>query len=155
MNSAQLMFFAPVGVGVLVALTTLFLVLRKRRPQEAFAPSKSSRGSEWDEHDQSFADRRNSVRREGQPVKILVTSPTLRSGQDEGYVLDRSTGGLRIAMKVRIPEGTTVQVRAANAPETVPWVNIVVRSAKPAGQHHEHGCEFEKTPPWNILLLFG
>ena len=48
-----------------------------------------------------------------------------------------------------------MQVRAANAPETTPWVSVIVRSCRNAGQHFEVGCEFDRTPPWNVLLLFG
>jgi PilZ domain len=155
MNLTQFLTYAPIGVGLLVAATILFFVARRRKPVAEFNLNKPSRNEIFEEHESSFADRRNSVRRDGQPVKVLIASPTLRNGEDEGYVIDRSTGGLRIAMKVKLPKGTTVQVRAANAPETVPWVNIVIRSAVDVEKHFEHGCEFEKTPPWNVLLLFG
>ncbi len=32
---------------------------------------------------------------------------------------------------------------------------LVVRSCRKNGEFYEIGCEFEKTPPWNVLLLFG
>jgi hypothetical protein len=32
---------------------------------------------------------------------------------------------------------------------------MAVRNCRDAGQHFELGCEFERTPPWNVLLLFG
>ena len=35
------------------------------------------------------------------------------------------------------------------------WVAVVVRNCKPTGTLFELGCEFEATPPWNVLLLFG
>jgi hypothetical protein len=48
-----------------------------------------------------------------------------------------------------------LKILAANAPDTTPWVTIVVRSCKPVGNRFDLGCEFETTPPWSILLLFG
>ena len=108
-----------------------------------------------DETDPSHANRRSALRREGKPVPIRITSPSLRSGKDGGYVLDRSTGGVRIAMNLAMAPGSTMQIRANNAPDNIPWVSVIVRNCRNAGQHFEIGCEFEKTPPWNVLLLFG
>ena len=47
-----------------------------------------------------------------------------------------------------------------NAAFTVPtvlagFVTVIVRSCRKNGDHYDAGCEFEKTPPWNVLLLFG
>lgn len=156
MSQQLLLYFAPLAVGSAVGLGTLLLVKRRRRaPRVALAAPSARPSGDWDEHEESFANRRASVRRDGVPVQIVLTSPTLRSGQNGGYVLDRSTGGLRVAVTAAIPAGTVLQVRAGNAPDTVPWVTILVRSCRYAGPHFELGCEFERTPPWNVLLLFG
>ena len=153
--SQQLLITIPVAVGLLVGLGILgFFTLRKRKPKGFRAPRRSGSG-DTDEYEESFANRRTSVRRDGGPVQVNLTSPTLRGGRNDGYVLDRSTGGLRVAVTAAIPAGTVLQVRADNAPDTVPWVTILVRSCRDTGPHFELGCEFEKTPPWNILLLFG
>ncbi len=153
--SQQLLITIPVAVGLLVGLGILgFFTLRKRKPKRFRAPRRSGSG-DIDEYEESFANRRTSVRRDGVPVQVNLTSPTLRGGRNDGYVLDRSTGGLRVAVTAAIPAGTVLQVRADNAPDTVPWVTILVRSCRDTGPHYELGCEFEKTPPWNILLLFG
>jgi len=58
-------------------------------------------------------------------------------------------------MGVAITPGGTMQVRAHNAPDTTPWVTVVIRSCRNTGKHFEVGCEFDQTPPWNVLLLFG
>ncbi len=153
--SQQLLISIPVVVGLLVGLGILgFFTLRKRKTKRFRAPRRSGSG-DIDEYEESFANRRTSVRRDGVPVQVNLTSPTLRGGRNDGYVLDRSTGGLRVAVTAAISAGTVLQVRADNAPDTVPWVTILVRSCRDTGPHFELGCEFEKTPPWNILLLFG
>ena len=153
MNLTHLWLLVPVALACVVGVV-LFTILTRRRAKRFKLP-KGAKRDNWDEHEDSFADRRNSLRREGQPVRIHLASPTIRGGQDEGFVLDRSTGGLRVAVQVPIPAGTMVQVKAANAPDTVPWVTIVVRSCRNGGEHYELGCEFDRTPPWNVLLLFG
>lgn len=103
----------------------------------------------------AFGDRRNSLRREGQPVLVRIASPAFHGGIRDGWILDRSTGGLRIQLQSQVAPGTAIQVIADNAPDTIPWVTAIVRSCKPVDKHFEIGCEFETTPPWNVLLLFG
>lgn len=151
----------PIAVGGTVAiavLTILFITNRQRRASKA-APNPSALAEEkaanWAPPEQSYADRRGTVRREGVPVRVTLASATFRNGVSEGYVLDRSTGGLRIAMQVAIAPGSAMQVRAINAPDTVGFVTLLVRSCRLNGDHYEVGCEFEKTPPWSVLLLFG
>ncbi len=86
---------------------------------------------------------------------MILAATTFRSGAADGYVIDRSTGGLKIAAQVAIAPGSTLQVRASDAPDTVGFVTLIVRSCRKTDHHFEIGCEFEKTPPWNVLLLFG
>jgi hypothetical protein len=154
-----------VGLAILVAL---YLPRRRPEPQQGLDPERLSpahpspvnplsegKATNWDPPEQSYADRRGAVRREGQLVRVLVASPMVRNGADEGYVLDRSTGGLKLAMKTAVVVGGTLQVRAAHAPDNVGFIAVIVRSCRENGDHFEVGCEFDKTPPWNVLLLFG
>lgn len=156
-----------VGVGVAVLVLTYLAVragsARKKpfdpsnRPSSAPPPNPAGeeKALEWAPPEQSYADRRGSVRREGAPVRVLLSSSTLRGGVNDAYVVDRSTGGLRIVMQAAVPPGSTLQVRAANAPDNIGFVTLIVRSCRKHPDHFELGCEFEKTPPWNVLLLFG
>ena len=66
-----------------------------------------------------------------------------------------STGGLKIISQAAVAPGSTLQVRAVDAPDTIGFVTLIVRSCRKNDEHYEIGCEFEKTPPWNVLLLFG
>ncbi len=155
-----------VGGVVAVSVATIFLVVNRRRgldPTKFSAQTADSvarvlereKAARWAPPEQSFADRRGAVRRDGQPVQVVVASTTFRHGTEEGYVLDRSTGGLRIALPVAIAPGSTLQVRATNAPDTVGFVTVIVRNCRKNSDFFEVGCEFERTPPWNVLLLFG
>ena len=85
----------------------------------------------------------------------MAASPAFKNGTNSGYVLDRSTGGLRVALQAGMAPGGSMQIRASHAPETTPWVTVIVRNCVDTGEHFEMGCEFDKTPPWNVLLLFG
>jgi hypothetical protein len=147
---------ATAGFGVAAALAARGRAGRRRTVAGGPPPDDSaSRAAEWESPASAVADRRSSVRREGAPVKVFVTAPAYLGEVHPGWVLDRSTGGLRLAVDAALPPGTAAQVRAENAPDTIPWVTVLVRSCKDTGEHFELGCSFEQTPPWNVLLLFG
>ena len=148
-------FSLPVLVALAVTLTVFLLFRGARRRSPVPALAKANASSSWITQQSSLSDRRSSLRREGTPVKILVTSPAFKNGTNPGYVLDRSTGGLRLAMQAGMAPGSTMQIRAGHAPESTPWVTVIVRNCVDSGDHYVIGCEFEKTPPWNVLLLFG
>jgi hypothetical protein len=76
-------------------------------------------------------------------------------GVARAYVLDRSSTGLRISVSARLIIGAPLRVRAENAPAESPWVDATVRWCTESKDKFEVGCEFARTPPWNVLLLFG
>ncbi|HEY1190852.1 MAG TPA: PilZ domain-containing protein [Gemmata sp.] len=159
----------PIAVGGCVAvLVLLFLALNATRRRRELDPSKlviaggasavtEEKALSWAPPEQSYADRRGTVRREGQPVRVMLAAATFRNGAGDGYVIDRSTGGLKLATQAAVPPGSTVQVRAVDAPDTIGFVTLIVRSCRKSNgnDYYELGCEFEQTPPWNVLLLFG
>jgi hypothetical protein len=145
-----------VGFGVAVALSsTLWLISRRPRIVAGPPKPKSDSAALSDSDDDTYANRRSSSRREGPPVRVILSSPAFRGQMETGWVMDRSTGGLRIAINKPLAAGSVLQVRAENAPDTIPWTSVVIRSCRDEGPHHEIGCSFEQTPPWNVLLLFG
>ncbi|MBY0460072.1 MAG: hypothetical protein K2V38_22375, partial [Gemmataceae bacterium] len=90
----------PIAVGGLVAFLVLtFLAVSAARRRSPLNPSKLTAPSEkalnWAPHEQSYADRRGAVRREGQPVRVVLACASFRNGVADGYVVDRSTGGLK------------------------------------------------------------
>lgn len=150
--------YLPYVVGCTVA-TVVFLVIAIRKMFDSrtgrLEHGIDARGNPVSPNDIGFGERRNKLRREGQPVLVHIASPAFPGETRGGWVLDRSTGGLRLRTDVPVAMGTMVQVLADNAPDTTPWVTAVVRSCKPVDEHFDIGCEFERTPPWNVLLLFG
>jgi PilZ domain len=149
--------YLPVIIGggvscvVLTILAIRFAPIGKRRRQS----SDLKKQEMWSPPEGAGADRRMKPRREGQPVPVYLSSAGLQSQSTAAFVIDRSSGGLKIVSAKPIPTGSTVQVLAENAPDNIPWTTVVVRSSRESGNGHELGCEFEKTPPWNVLLLFG
>jgi hypothetical protein len=100
-------------------------------------------------------DRRAALRRGGNPVAILISDAEARTKPSPGWVIDRSTGGLCLSVSDAVVEGTVLSVRTSNAPETIPWVQLEVKNCRAVGGEFELGCQFVRTPPWSVLLLFG
>jgi hypothetical protein len=78
------------GVAVLVLIAFYVMLAFRNRPPE-FAPpaAKVSGGGTkvltkelaltWEPPEQSYADRRGSVRRDGRPVRVILSSPIFRN----------------------------------------------------------------------------
>jgi hypothetical protein len=74
---------------------------------------------------------------------------------EEGVVVDRSTGGLCLALDRTYPDGTTLFVRPNVATTDCPWVAVVVRHCRGCRDYQLAGVEFPAPPGWNVLLQFG
>jgi hypothetical protein len=103
----------------------------------------------------SGAENRKSFRRQGNPVEVLVVNQRSNAPAFKGYVIDRSVGGLGLLLQSPLEKGTQLTVWPVNAPHTAPWVEIIVRGCRQLDSGWEIGCQFVKTPPWSILLMFG
>lgn len=102
-------------------------------------------------------ERRRSIRRGGLPTPILVVDSKggKKARASEAYVLDRSTGGLRLAMERAVQVGATLLAKPGNAPEGYEWVKVVIRSCREVGDYYEVGCQFETDLELSRLLMFG
>ena len=101
----------------------------------------------------SKSERRVSLRRRGRYVQVSVAGP--HDIVSDGWVVDRSTGGLCIALPREVKVGTVVSIRPSEAPATVQTVEAEVRNCRRSEDGWELGCSFVKTPPWSVLLHFG
>jgi hypothetical protein len=99
-------------------------------------------------------ERRTSVRRKGNPVGVVVLAGEAAYAEP-GLVLNRSKGGLCLSVSGSVAVGTTLRIRACQAPEDSPWIQVVVRHCVAKGQRWQLGCQFMEELPWNVLLLFG
>src|SRR5262245_26896004 len=87
------------------------------------------------------SDRRGSLRRQGNPVDVLIADATDSGEPVAGVVVDRSRGGLRLSVSQPSEVGTVLRVRAVAAPEDFPWVQIRVKRCRQRGERWELGCQ--------------
>jgi hypothetical protein len=99
-------------------------------------------------------ERRQSLRRRLPRVRVVLWDP--RSGtRGLGWVADVSQGGLGVMALRPFREEAVVRVRAANAEECVPWIEVVVRACRRQEQRWFLGCQFNGNPPPLGLRLLG
>jgi hypothetical protein len=147
------------SAGLVTILVFLFLGRRQRLRSPVVLPSEPVALPDWDalpslaRHDE----RRRAIRRGGLPTPILVVDSKggRRAKASEAYVLDRSTGGLRLALEHGFPVGAALLARPGNAPEGFEWVKLVVRNCREVGDYFELGCQFESDLELSRLLMFG
>jgi hypothetical protein len=162
MNIGGTALLLAVAAGLIVLLA--FILIGRRHPPRDFRPPiplpQSPVGSaDWESpmptarHDE----RRRSIRRTGLPTPILVVeAKSGRSGHaSEAYVLDRSSGGLRLALEKPYSVGALLLARPGNAPEGFQWVKLVVKSCREVSDYFETGCQFESELELGRLLMFG
>lgn len=142
-----------VGVGVAAILVIRPLVSRSGPVPQ---PQDKAAKQEFDPFSiGSPSEQRKAYRRGGHPVEVLYSLPDRKKQPFQGWVVDRSVGGLCLTVNQEFAEGTVLAVIPANAPPMTPWVEVEVRSCRAIDGQMELGCKFVKTPPWSILLLFG
>lgn len=141
-----LVFFAIVGSVYWFTRSTPQLAA----PEAAVAPAPMIA--------QKSKDLRGASRRHGNTVEVHIAAPANKKDPNIGSVLDRSMGGMRIALYHEVDAGTVLAIRPVHADEMVPWVDIEVRSCKASTEmpgQFEVGCQYVKSPPYSIQLLFG
>jgi len=147
------------GSGMAIVLIFLFLGRRQRRATAIVASfsdeSNANPADVWLPSTKSPDERRRSVRRIGIPTAVRITDPKKPKKTIEGFVLDRSSGGLRLAMEKPFSTGVILQIRPTNAPPESPWIPIIIRNCREVGDYFEVGCQFQEELPWHLLLMFG
>jgi len=151
-------YVGPVA-GVMAALLVFLIgwwisVRRARGPRPVSSKGDTAATPDPFTHG-ATRERRSALRRAGNVVPILVSDAEARSTPTNGWVIDRSTGGLKLVVGESVVPGTILSVRTSNAPQTIPWVQLEVKNCRQTGKEYELGCQFVRTPPWSVLLLFG
>ena len=105
-------------------------------------------------HEKGGTERRASRRRWGNPTEVLLDSP--RSGNRlRGLVINRSGTGLAIFVNEEFQPGTTVKIRASEAPASIPSVDVTVKYCRKTRRNFILGCAASEEFPWNIRGWFG
>jgi hypothetical protein len=150
-----------VGIVVtIVAFIVGWILINRRR---ARLRELAAQASEWKEvaspqdtfrYGMGMA-RRKSVRLSGNQIPVHISPDGTLQSAWEGWILDRSHGGLRLRVPEPIPVGVVLRVRCINAPENLPWAEVQVKHTREKDQTWEIGCEFLGEPPGDVLQSFG
>jgi hypothetical protein len=100
-------------------------------------------------------ERRNSYRREGTNVEVLISDAEVKTFPVQGWVVDRSLGGVCLRTNAAFAVDSILSLRPCNAPSVAPWVQVEVKSCRQQEDTWDVGCQFLRTPPYSVLLLFG
>ena len=122
-------------------------------PAQGKAPSKELTSKE--NPFKAPQERRTSVRREGNPVNILVTLPEASTEPMTAVIIDRSTGGLCLSVPQPVAAGQLLNVRSTIAPDTTPWIAVEVRHCRQKEDRWLIGCKFQRKLSWSELLFLG
>ena len=156
LNETWLVLLIGVGTAGL-AFAVGWTTLRKRKapPAAAAAPGRLL-GPNLDPFTGGGAqERRAAARRGGHPVTVDLVDPDAQMPAQQGWVLDRSVGGLCLKIPHSVPTGSFWKVRPTDAPRTTPPVRVEVKTCVPYGGDWKLNCQFEKTPSYAVLLTFG
>jgi hypothetical protein len=144
-----------VALVIWACYATIRLNAPGRQPQEA-EQDRATGLSVTDPFEYGgLAEKRTALRRRGTLVEVAVRDADAKVPLGSGWVFDRSVGGLGLKTRFDTGIGQTLTVRAVNAPDIVPWIEVEVRSCRPTNGEWELGCRFVRTPTYNVLMLFG
>jgi hypothetical protein len=102
-----------------------------------------------------LGDKRSAPRQNGSLLPVLITPGDSTAKPFEGWVLDRSPGGLRLAVKRIVVTGTVLFVRPPRAGSNFPWIRMEVRSASRHNGMTNLGCRFICQPLLEHRRQFG
>ena len=164
LDPAALGAWAVPAIGLVatgLAFAVGVAVLNRRPGRAARAPAGAQPGSAQARENPdpfvqgSTSERRVGARRVGNLVAVSVTDADGQSPPVDGWVADRSVGGLCLRLDAPVGVGTLLNVRPRDASAVVPWTQVEVKSCRQEADGWEIGCQFLRTPPWSVLLLFG
>jgi hypothetical protein len=96
-----------------------------------------------------------ALRRQGSPVAVLVSDATGQTPPQTGTVIDRSVGGLGLALDDPVDIGTVLSIKPARSTALIPWVQLEVKTCRRTEVGWQLGCQFVRTPPSSVLWQFG
>ncbi len=94
-------------------------------------------------------EKRSTPRRKANMQPVLITNGDTKAPPFDGWIVDRSAGGLRLVVKRPIAEG------ALRASASFPWLKVEVRNAATENGTTNLGCRFVLKPTLEELQQFG
>ena len=166
--SSNVLSLAAPAIGVCVCGLIFFISLRlSRKPppvpptplqiliEELAADSKTKQIPEGIPEG-TLLGRRQAERRTDNCITVQISDFEARAEPFTGYVLDRSSGGLGLAVSELVEVGDVLSVRAVMPGANPPWVQVRVIYRNPLGATFARvGCQFVTPPSWSVLLFFG
>jgi hypothetical protein len=101
------------------------------------------------------SENRSAPRRSGSQIKVTISNPTTKKVLMEGWVMDRSQGGLNLLVPAHMVPATIVNVRRTAATRNTAPVQIEVRRCVQKGVRYQLGCKFVGNPSEKTLAQFG
>jgi PilZ domain len=98
-------------------------------------------------------DRRFSPRRK-KLLRVQLQDALGGSTPFPGWVVDRSLGGMCLEVDRELETGTMLKVRRYEG-TNLPWVEIRVQSQRLVDGVWHLGCQFVRSPSWEVLMQFG
>jgi hypothetical protein len=154
-------WFLSLGVGLSIAgLVLLVGKILFRRPASVSPPSSLSPHEREPQRLDPFvnggrSDKRLGIRRQGNPVEVFVTQNPNLEKPIQGLIVNRSQGGVCLWLDKSFEVGTLLHILPCKAPPETPWTPLEIRNCLETQGHFQVGCQFVRTPPWSIMLLFG
>jgi hypothetical protein len=100
-------------------------------------------------------ERRATPRRQGNLVPVTVTGGKSDEQALNGWVLNRSGGGLCLLVDEQVAPGTVLTVTPNLGPSTFEWIQVEVKSCRPERKSWLLGCQFLEKLSWDDLRPFG
>jgi hypothetical protein len=101
------------------------------------------------------SEKRFAYRRPGNSVEVGIADAEGEVELANGWVVDRSAGGLRIAVPVALEVGAVISLRPRQCSAMTPWVQVSVSNCQKHGDDWHVGCKFVRMPAWSVLVQFG
>jgi hypothetical protein len=140
-----------VGLAVLAAGAAGFVAGRRLPPTWPWRRKPSAEADPVVKDEAYWAERRSSPRHQVRQAKVLLTEP---GGEPfEGWLMNRSLGGLGLSVSRAVDVGTILTVRADGEGDITPAVEVEVRYCRLERGRWALGCKFVDALPSNSLLF--
>lgn len=147
-------FLITIAIGIGTGLFTMALAYLFQKPRNPI-PEFENIPETTLKTKAPVANHRTVARRKGKFIDVDIFDGSNSQMAFKGWVLDRSSRGLRIAVEDSFQIGKKLIVRVKSPDNIFPTVEVLVRNKRKSVHGWELGCQFVGTPPWNALILFG